>query len=327
MSKIFIFLILVSFLAIFIIQEILLPKNRNLREEKIFSIEKGESAFEINENLQKEGLIKNRFFLDFYLILTGNSKKLQAGQYKISASMNIPEIANKIVLGEIFTVKITIPEGYNLKQIEDELIPIWSPTVLEHFKIKNFKKEFNFLTDAPDEANLEGFLFPDTYFLNPAAPETEIVKYFLNNFEKKLTAESRREIKNQEKTIFEIITMASLIEKEVQTMEDKETVSGILWKRLENNIPLQIDATIAYLTGKKTTKVSREDTQIDSPYNTYKYAGLPLGPISNPGIDSIVAAIYPKNNNYWYYLSTPEGKTIFSKTLEEHNLAKAKYLK
>jgi len=100
-----------------------------------------------------------------------------------------------------------------------------------------------------------------------------------------------------------------------------------LWKRLKNNIPLQVDATISYITGKQTTKISREETQIDSPYNTYKYLGLPIGPICNPGIDSIKAAIYPKNSDYWYYLSTPEGKTIFSKTLEEHNIAKEKYLR
>jgi len=104
-------------------------------------------------------------------------------------------------------------------------------------------------------------------------------------------------------------------------------VSGILWKRLKNNIPLQVDATISYITGKKTTEISIEETKIDSLYNTYKYKGLPLGPVCNPGLESIKAAIYPKNSEYWYYLSTPEGETIFSKTLEEHNIAKAKYLK
>ena len=147
-----------------------------------------------------------------------------------------------------------------------------------------------------------------------------------DNFDKKLTTDLREEIQKQGKTIFEIVTMASLIEKEVREKEDKEIVSGILWKRLKNNIPLQVDATISYITGKQTTKISREETQIDSPYNTYKYLGLPIGPICNPGIDSIKAAIYPKNSQHWYYLSTSEGKTIFSETLEEHNLAKAKYL-
>ncbi len=118
-----------------------------------------------------------------------------------------------------------------------------------------------------------------------------------------------------------------MLEREVKSFEDKKLVSGILWKRLEKGIPLQVDATITYISGKKTTQIPLEDLQIDSPYNTYKYKGLPLGPISNPGLDSILAAIYPQKNDFWYYLSTPEGKTIFSKTLQEHNLAKTKYLK
>jgi len=120
--------------------------------------------------------------------------------------------------------------------------------------------------------------------------------------------------------------MASLLEKEVKTKEEKELVSGILWKRIESGIPLQVDATIIYITDKKTNKVSYEETQINSFYNTYKYRGLPKGPISNPGLDSILAALYPKESDYWYYLSTPNGQTIFSHTLEEHNIAKAKYL-
>ena len=149
----------------------------------------------------------------------------------------------------------------------------------------------------------------------------------LENFDLKLTLELRQEIASQEKTIFEIVTMASLLEKEVRTLDDRKLVAGILWKRLENKVPLQVDATVAYITGKKTTKVSKEDTEIDSAYNTYKYLGLPLGPICNPGIESIVASLYPQDSNYWYYLSTPEGETIFSRTLQEHNIAKAKYLK
>ena len=121
--------------------------------------------------------------------------------------------------------------------------------------------------------------------------------------------------------------MASIIEKEVITLEDKKLVSGILWKRIRIGMPLQSCATIAYITGKNSTKISAEETQIESPYNTYKYAGLPVGPICNPSLDSIIAAIEPEDSNYLYHLSTPEGETIFSRTFEEHNIAKAKYLK
>ena len=297
------YLIFIFFLiGIFIWSEIYLPKNFQSGEEKLFSVEKGQSLFQISQYLEKEGLIKNKFFFNLYVILKGSQKKLQAGEYFLKPSESIAKIAKKIISGDTTKIIVTIPEGFTLKQIEERL----------GLKL-------------PGE-NLEGFLFPDTYQFPLRASGEEVVKKMRDNFDKKFTTDLREEIQKQGKTIFEIVTMASLIEKEVREKEDKEIVSGILWKRLKNNIPLQVDATISYITGKQTTRISREETQIDSPYNTYKYLGLPIGPICNPGIDSIKAAIYPKNSQYWYYLSTSEGKTIFSETLEEHNLAKAKYL-
>jgi UPF0755 protein len=121
--------------------------------------------------------------------------------------------------------------------------------------------------------------------------------------------------------------MASIIEKEVRTLEDKKNVSDVLWRRIESGMPLQSCATVLYALEEKKSSVSTADTQVDSPYNTYKYKGLPIGPISNPGMDSIIAAIYPTKNNYWYYLSSPDGKTHFSVTLEEHNYKKNLYLR
>jgi len=280
-----------------------LSKTPASPEEKLFLVEKGENLFQIAENLEKEDLIKNRFFFDFYVLIKGGQDKLRAGEYFLSPSMNITEIARKIISGEIAKIIVTIPEGFTLKQIE-KLLGLKLPG-----------------------RDLEGFLFPDTYQFQLTVTGEEVVKKMRDNFEKKLTQDLREEIEKQGKTVQEIVIMASLIEKEVKTKKDKRLVSGILWKRLKNNIPLQVDATINYITGKKTIKVSIEETKIDSPYNTYKYLGLPLGPICNPGLESILAAVDPEDSDYWYYLSIPEGETIFSKTLEEHNIAKAKYLK
>ena len=302
MRKFFFFIILLLFLGIFLWQGIFLPKDSSVVEKKLFLIEKGQSLFQIAENLEKESLIKNRFFFDFYVLIRGAQNKLQAGEYSLSPSMDITEIAKKIISGEVAKIVVTIPEGFTVKQIEERL----------GLKL-------------PGE-NLEGFLFPDTYQFPPRVSGAEVVKKMRDNFDKKFTP-YRNEVSGAGLTPFEIITMASLLEKEVKTKEDKELVSGILWKRLENKIPLQIDATITYITGQKTTKISKEETQIDSPYNTYKYLGLPKGPICNPGLESILVAIYPKDSDYWYYLSTPEGETTFSKTLEEHNYAKSKYLR
>jgi UPF0755 protein len=188
-----------------------------------------------------------------------------------------------------------------------------------------FSEEFDFIKEKPS-SYLEGYLFPDTYEIDKNLNLEDIIFRMLYNFEDKVDFSLREEIKAQDKNLFEIMIMASLLEKEVSDSEDKKIVSGILWKRLEEGMALQVDATIIYLTGKKTTRVSLSDTKIDSPYNTYKYRGLPPAPITNPGLDSILAAIYPEDSSFWFYLSTPQGETIFSETLEEHNIAKNKYL-
>jgi len=280
-----------------------LPKDINATEEKIFSIEKGQSFFQIADNLEEEGLIKNSLYFKAYVLLEGHSRSLQAGEYFLSPSMSLPQIVQKIVSGDTASITVTIPEGFTVKQIEERL---------------GF--------DLPGE-NLEGFLFPDTYRFPLNISGQEAVDRMKENFDRKLTEEMKEEIEKQGKTIFEIVTMASLIEREVRTLEDKKLVSGVLWKRLEIGMPLQVDATIVYITGKQTTRVSLQDLQIDSPYNTYKYRGLPVGPICNPGLDSIIAAIYPEESQYWYYLSAPDGITHFSRNLQEHNIAKAKYLR
>jgi UPF0755 protein len=356
--KKFLFISIILFLLIissfFVWQEIYLPKNSDVKEEKIFVVEKGQNLFQIAENLEKERLIKNKFFFDFYVILKRKEKKLQAGGYSLSSSMTIPEITKKIVSGEVIKEKITILEGWNKNEIANYLEEkgiVKAKDFLEKTKYRQWKDQFDFLRDRLDynsydrrnhgqieEWDVDGYLFPDTYFIeytvNSAiakntvlTKEEKIIKKMLDNFDKKLNPELRNEISGQGKKIFEIVIMASMLEKEVKSFEDKKLVSGILWKRLEQGIPLQVDATITFITGKKTTGISIEDLQIDSPFNTYKYKGLPFGPICNPGIDSILAAIYPQESDFWYYLSIPDGKTIFSKTLEEHNLAKAKYLK
>jgi len=313
-------------------------------EEKSFLVEKGEGAKEISAGLKEERLIKYGSLFRFYVLAKGVSGELKAGEYSLSRSMNIPDIVEKLVSGDVIKNKITIIEGWNLRDIgwgfenkgmfmAEELFELVGFPLIDYSETedlpepRDFSEEFSFLEDKPKELSLEGYLFPDTYELSYDATLEEIVRKVLANFDKKLAPGLREEIASQEKTIFEIITMASLIEKEVRTLEDKKVVSGVLWKRLEHKIPLQVDATITYITGKKTTKVSKRETEIDSLYNTYKYRGLPLGPISNPGLESISAAVYPEDSDYLYYLSTPEGETIFSETLEEHNEAKAKYLK
>ena len=292
----------ILFSGFLIYQGIYLPLDPGSEETKVFLVKKGQGAEEISNNLEEQDLIRYASFFRAYALMNDQADELIAGQYELSPSMNVPEILEKIVSGDRIKKIITIIEGWDLKDIEEYL-----------------KKEGIIITKslAP---TLEGYLFPDTYEIYPEDGIKEIIEMMLANFDKKIRAEYQVELNS------EMIIMASIIEKEVPTLEDKRIVSGILWKRLDVGMPLQVDATINYITGKKTTEILQEELEIDSPYNTYKYKGLPPGPICNPGLESILAAIQPEESEYWFYLSTPEGETIFSKTLKEHNIAKAKYL-
>lgn len=337
------FFIILFFVIVFLfgLVSFFLPKNSGKGEKIVFSIEKGDGSKEIALSLEKSGIIRWGPIFRVYVLITGKSKKMQAGDYEISQSMNVSQIAGKFFRGDVIKDKITIIEGWNLRNIkvyfEEKGIlgekGFWDLTGMPAMdysdyetKPEDFSSEYNFLKDKPKNLSLEGYLFPDTYEINKGIDRGEVIKIILKNFGQKIVL-YKDEISGSKKTIFEIITMASMIEKEVRTKEDKELVSGILWKRLKIGMPLQVDATVSYITGEKGVKISIEDTKMDSPYNTYKYNGLPLGPICNPGLESIKAAIYPKSSDYLYYLSTPEGETIFSRTLEEHNIAKAEYLK
>lgn len=345
MLKKFSLIILLFFLffSFICLKEIFFTKNKLFFSKEI-KIEKGKSLKEIAFLLEKEGAISRKEFFLIYVIFTGNLSNLKAGEYLIKPRETIKEVAEKIIKGETIKEKITILEGWNLRDIgyylenkglyqAEEFFEIAGFPGIDYRKAKDlpfpkdFSEEFEFLKNKPNYLSLEGFLFPDTYEIEKGERIENLIRKMLSNFDKKLDNDLKKEISRQGKNIFDIIRMASLLEKEVKTFEDKKLVAGILWKRLEKGIPLQVDATITYLTGKKTTKISLEDLSIDSPYNTYKYKGLPIGPICNPGLDSIIAAIYPEYSEYWYYLSAPDGKTIFSKSFEEHKKAKEKYLK
>ena len=183
------------------------------------------------------------------------------------------------------------------------------------------------LKDKPSFVSLEGFLFPDTYRIYRDSSSEEMIKIFLANFEKKISPEMREKFTAQKRSVFAVIIMASIIEKEVRGDEDRRLVSDIFWRRLEKGMPLQADSTVNYVVGENNPSSTAEDLAFNSLYNTYKYPGLPLGPICNPGLSAIVAAIDPVSNANWYFLTDKTGAVHYAKTLEEHNRNKMKYLK
>lgn len=315
--------------GVWIGQGIYLPRQLYSEDQIVFNIEKGQGLQEISANLKKAGIIKSEVLSNLFVLARGVQGKLQAGKYILTTSMNIPEIINKLSSGDNIKEEITIIEGWTLKDIAwyFENKGIFGAEEFFETANKDFSDEFEFLREKSEKVGLEGYLFPDTYEIVPELEIREIVRKMLQNFDEKVTPELREEIVSQGKTLFEVIIMASILEKEVKTYEDRQITAGILWKRLRMGWPLQVDATLTYLTGKESLNLTKDDLKIDSPYNTYKYYGLPLGPICNPGLESIRAAIYYKENPYWFYLTTSEGETIFSETLEEHNLARFNYLK
>lgn len=292
----------------------------------IFSIESGEGNAGIADRLEKQGFIAGKYYFYYYVRKNNLINKIMPGEYELSGKMTIPEIAFVITREKKEDLKITFPEGWTSKKMAERL----SKNGLDGDGFLQLVKKPDALVGQyvflEKGKSLEGFLFPDTYFFKKDATAEMIAKKMLDTFDKKLSGDARAEIEKQKKSIYQIVTMASIIEGEVRSDEDRKIVSGLFWKRIKNGQALQSCATLAYLLGENKKQYSFEDTRIVSPYNTYLNKGLPPGPISNPGLSSIMAAVYPSASQYVYFLSDPEtGKTIFSKTIDEHNANKVKY--
>jgi UPF0755 protein len=299
--------------------------------EQTFEIKSGERTAEIGQALQDAQLVKNRYYFDYYVWKKGSKGKIKAGEYTLKGSMTIPEIVQVLSIGEVVSneVKVTFPEGMSAKQMADLLTK-------KGFNGDDFiyavdsgsinGADYDFLKEIPGKSGLEGFLFPDTYIFFKNAGAASIAGRMLENFDEKLTPQMRNDIQSQGRSVYQIVTMASILEKEVKTPDDMKIASGIFWDRIDAGVPLQSCATVAYVLGQEKKQYSIADTQTPSPYNTYLNKGLPPEPIDNPGMNSIKAAIYPTKTDYNYFLTDPAtGNTIFSKTLEEHNANKAKY--
>jgi len=280
--------------------------------------------------------IKNSLVFETYSFLKGVESRFQAAEYDLPEVVNIKRLVDILTTGQKGDEwELTVIEGLTVKEIAgllegmDKFGADDFLGAIGHIRGDriDFSSKYDFLKDKSDEVSLEGYLFPDTYRFFPDASIEDVVDKMLRNFDKKLTDQMRKDIKKQDKTIFDIIIMASIVEREVRTEDDRPIVSGIFWKRLEAGQALQADSTVNYITGKKTPAVSLDDLQIDSAYNTYKYAGLTPGPISNPGIASIVAAIYPEDSEYWYFLTDKEGNVHYAEDFEKHVENKNKYLR
>ncbi len=330
MKKFFILIFILAIVfGIYFINAVFAPAGDSVKTV-YFDIAEGESAKSIAKNLKAEGLIKSELIFTFYARLKGAGGKIIAGEHKLADNMNLRAILEELEnnAGVSNEKKITLIEGWRADEIGAYLEKqnlVSQKEFLAEIKTDQWREQYDFLSGITAKT-LEGFIFPDTYRVFKNAGADGIIKKCLANFDAKLTAAMRAEIKEQNKTIFEVITLASIVEREARTAEDKKMVADIFWKRLDKGIGFQSDATVNYITGKNAMRPSLADLQIDSPYNTYKYRGLPPGPIANPGLDAIMAAIYPRHNDYYYFINDSEGTTYYAKTYEEHRRNIEKYL-
>lgn len=285
--------------------------------EKIsFIVKQGESVKSIAKNLENQNLIQSNWAFYLYTRRSGMAKDIKAGRFLLSPGLAVPDIAETLTNTERAEGIVTIPEGFTIKDIDDRL------TELGLIK----PKEFIMYTKLSSRSRTEGYFFPDTYFIDTVNFNIrDFAERLLNTFEQKITPEMHEAIQKNKRTLDEIIIMASIIEKEVRTDEDRPKIADILWRRLDNGWMLGADATLLY--EKNNTDITTEDLKSDSPYNTRKHAGLPPTPICNPGLASIQAAIYPEANNYWFYLTKPNtGEVVYAYSNEEHNKNRALYL-
>jgi UPF0755 protein len=294
---------------------------------KEFRIAKGDGFKEIAATLSRESLIQSIAVFKLYTLITGRAQDFQPGIYEVSTAMSVPEIVSLMTRGGMNEISVTVPEGSTLKDIQTQLagVGIAKDREFGSYDVGTLAAEYPFLKDA---TSLEGFLFPDTYRFRPDASADEVLDVFLSTFERKAWP-----LLQGKRDWYETLVLASLLEREVPEFNDREIVAGILLKRLDRGIPLQVDATVSYVKCDGAPRncdgatVTKADLKIASPYNTYQHLGFPPTPISNPGQSAMQAARDPEASPYLYYLSASTTKeTIFSRTLEEHNANRARYL-
>lgn len=291
-SKRFVLYFLVSVFVIVVLFFLFLSPPAKFPDNHIFNIEEGSSLRKVSLDLQEAKIIRSRVLFEAFVIMYGGEKHIIPGDYLFENRTYVFEVARRISLGKknMSALKITIPEGFNREEIRDTFSK----------RLQKFNGEL-FMEKTKD---LEGYLFPDTYFFLTTDTEDEVIKIMNDNFKSKIE-KLASDIESFGKTERQVVIMASIIEKEAKGDTDREYISGILWRRLSINMPLQVDAAMI----------------------TYKERGLPDNPIANPGLEAIKATVNPKNSPYLYYLHDKDGNIHYARNFEEHKVNKAKYLK
>jgi UPF0755 protein len=298
----------------------------------------GSSTDKIGSELEEKGVINSGLFFKYYVRATGESN-IQAGIYELSPSMKLSEIINALKEGKLFKkpeLVITIPEGYNVPQTAKEISKSTGYPESEILKLmsdqtylKELQKKYTFLPDDIFKKGLyyplEGFLFPATYEFDKKKPELKEIIDKMVEQSNIVISDHGKEINHSGYSLFQVITLASMIEEESLREQDRKKISGVFQNRLAQGMKLDSDPTVKYARKDFNVQVLYADLEFDSPYNTYRNKGIPIGPITSPGEKSIAAALKPEKMDELFFYARPNGEVIYSKTLQEHNAVYQKY--
>lgn len=282
-------------------------------------IQEGLPTAEIADRLVEKGVIGSSLKFRILARLRGYDDKLRPGSYTFTLDMPYDEVFAKLLTGEKKLIKFTVPEGFGVKEIAERLYNLDLVNREEFLKAAEDFSPYEYMRKRKNVFfAAEGFLFPDTYTVESDMEIDELLDLMASTFDQKLKPEMRVQAEKMGLSVYDLITLASLVEREVRFPEDRPIVAQVLLKRLKTNMPLQTDATLQYLMDAPKEEVSIADTQIDSPYNTYQHVGLPPGPIANPGMASIEAVLNPAESDYLYFVADRSGHNHYAYTYEEH---------
>ncbi len=318
-------LMVIIVLASWVLVAVNSAKDPNSKAQIVFVVEQGSSIDKIASDLSQDGLISDKNLFVLYAKLGPSRGNLKPGVYLFSPSMSLSKIADTIGKAEIANKKVVFQEGLTIAEMGQKWARAGFGTAQDFISASAPPNRFSqpFLSYRSNPNSLEGYLYPATYNVVVNTSSTDQINSMLNSFESSVLPKLPPEYQNSTK-LNDLITLASIVEKEANTTEDRKLVASVFYNRLKLGMKLESDVTVNYATGKSQTLPS--DLSIDSPYNTYKVAGLPLGPICNPGLDAILATLNPAQTDYLFFIADKNGVVRLARTLQEHEANIRKYL-
>jgi UPF0755 protein len=297
-------------------------------EPVIITIQEGQNAQEVGDKLEDAGVISSGLLFRVLVALEGYDQKLVAGDYEFEKGMPTLEVAERIHRGQTAPLVVTIREGLRAEEIAELMESKKVIPAADFLQAIDQWYEFSFLYTKPYWANLEGYLFPDTYFFRRNMTAEAVVQQIMENFDQRFDADLREEAAVAGLSLRTVLILASIVEREAQVPEERPIIAGVFLTRLRRGMPLEADPTVQYAVDNDPASVAKygywkqeltqADLEVDSLYNTYRNAGLPPGPICNPGLASIQAVIRPAQTDYLYFVARADGSHVFAETLEEH---------